>query len=67
MSSDPESFWTDILSEEPATISRALNSLSKDERSLVIEHLTRMANEPGWTPGQQRCVELALSVIEEQK
>jgi len=33
MSSDPESFWTDILSEEPATISRELNSLSKDERT----------------------------------
>jgi hypothetical protein len=60
-----ESFWADILSEEPAQISNASRHLSKTERQAIIAHLQRMAHEPGWSDGQRRRAQSALDILED--
>jgi hypothetical protein len=58
-----EAVWEALLSEEPPRIRRAWLDLPDDEASAVLEHLKRMATEPGWAEGQRQSAATALRVI----
>jgi hypothetical protein len=58
---DPQDFWADVLSGEAPRIRAALESLEPATRQAVLAHLRRMAEEPGWTEGQQRRALAALN------
>jgi hypothetical protein len=60
-----ETFWSDLLSADPARIRSAASGLSPDERQAVVDHLRRMAAEPGWSDGQRRNARAALHALGE--
>ncbi len=61
---DPlEALWSSLLSRHPDTIRTAYQTLSVEEQQAVLEHLRRMASEPGWHPEQQRSAEAALHAL----
>ncbi len=61
---DPlEQFWDAILSRQPDQIRSAFDSLDPTERQPLIDHLRRMANEPGWQPEQRISALAALETI----
>jgi hypothetical protein len=62
---DPEAFWAQVLSGDPARIRAAITALSEDERASVVEHLRRMATEPGWHPAQRQRARTALAAFEQ--
>lgn len=61
---EPESFWGEILSGRPERVLRAMAGLSSEERSRVIGHLRRMAQESGWQAGQQANARAALDAFD---
>ncbi|MGH2523115.1 MAG: hypothetical protein ACRDH2_11480 [Anaerolineales bacterium] len=63
---DLDALWDDLLSEDPARIRKAWGNLTDDETLSVLDHLRRMAAEPGWQPAQQQAAATALRVIQEQ-
>lgn len=58
-----EQLWDQLLSGEADKITSAYASLSQDEQKVVLEHLSRMANEPGWHPQQQRSARAAIEAL----
>jgi hypothetical protein len=62
MTGSPESFWSEVLSEEPARILAVLRRLGEAERQAALTHLKRMAEEDGWSVGQSRRARAALAV-----
>ncbi|MBO9308391.1 MAG: hypothetical protein J7551_01250 [Chloroflexi bacterium] len=59
-----ETFWSDLLSEEPARVAAAWSLLQvADERQAVREHLRKMATEEGWSDVQRQAARAALAVI----
>jgi hypothetical protein len=62
MTGSPESFWAEILSEEPARIQAVLRALGEAERQTTLAHLERMAMEEGWSEGQARRARSALAI-----
>jgi hypothetical protein len=61
---NPEDFWAEVLSADPDRIREALHRLPGPERASVLEHLRRMASDPGWQPGQPSRARAALEAIE---
>jgi hypothetical protein len=59
-----EELWDSLLSREPVKILKAFNSLSLDEQKSVIEHIKKMAEEPGWHPEQRNSARAALAVLQ---
>lgn len=59
-SEDLEAFWAEVLSGESARIRAVLDRLESPSRRAVLDHLRRMASEPGWTEGQQHRARAAL-------
>lgn len=61
-----ETFWEDILSRQPERIQAAFVSLSEDEQIAVLDHLKRMASEPGWHPEQVASASKALETLKHE-
>lgn len=62
MTESPESFWSEILSEDPARVLGALRGMGEAERQAALAHLRRMAEEDGWSEAQSRRARAALSI-----
>ncbi len=62
MTESPESFWSEILSEDPARVLGALRGMGEAERQAALAHLRRMAEEDGWSEAQSRRARVALSI-----
>ena len=63
---DPlQTFWDDILSEDPRKITKTFNSLTASEQQKILVHLYKMTNEPGWLSTQVQTASKAIKAIEE--
>ena len=62
MTESPESFWSEILSEEPTRVLGALRRLGEKDRQAALAHLKRMAEEGGWSEAQARRARAALAI-----
>jgi hypothetical protein len=62
MTESPESFWSEMLSEDPARILGALRGMGEAERQAALAHLRRMAEEDGWSEAQSRRARAALAI-----
>ena len=60
-----EILWYKLLSSQPELIREAFYSLDTGSRSTVINHLRRMANEPGWQPEQRVSARDALLALQD--
>ncbi|MCS6869888.1 MAG: hypothetical protein RML95_10675 [Anaerolineae bacterium] len=59
-----ETFWSDLLSEEPLRVAAAWSLLQEaEEQQAVRNHLRKMATEDGWAEVQRRAARAALAVI----
>lgn len=56
-----EQFWSDVLSEAPNRVIVRLAALDEPDRQAILQHLKRMAEEPGWSEGQRRRAAFALN------
>jgi hypothetical protein len=62
--SDPiETLWEEILSRQSERIQAAFATLSAEEKVAVLDHLNRMASEPGWHPEQIASASKALKTL----
>ena len=59
-----ETFWADMLSEEPPRVMMAWAQLEAEERATVHAHLVKMATEAGWAEVQRSAAQAALDVID---
>jgi hypothetical protein len=60
---DLEGIWDRLLSRQAAVVRTTFISLSEDERRAVLEHLQRMATEPGWQAEQCISAQAALDIL----
>ena len=58
-----ESIWERLLSRQPAQVREVYAGLSEDEQAAVLDHLRRMASEPGWHAEQRESARAALNVL----
>ena len=58
-----ESFWDALLSRQDELILKAFNSLDKEGKEAVTNHLRRMCTEKGWHPEQAASAKSALDVL----
>lgn len=58
-----ENLWDRILSRDESLIQEAFSELDESEREIIISHLKRMANEPGWHDEQRKSAQAALQSI----
>jgi hypothetical protein len=58
-----EALWDRLLSRRPAAVWDAFHSLPPEEQKAVLEHLYRMASEPGWHEEQRLSAEAALAAL----
>lgn len=66
-SKDPQEFWDQLLSGEPAGVWAAFGGLDESAKRAVVAHLGRMASEPGWQPEQRALAQAALGFLGEPK
>lgn len=59
----PENLWDDLLSRDQNRIQSAFTRLNSQEKIAVLDHLRRMATEPGWHPEQCESARAALSTL----
>ncbi len=63
-SADPlEDLWSSILSREDNKIRTAFYGLEPEEQKSVMDHLKKMASEPGWHPDQCLSAQTALQAL----
>lgn len=60
---DLEKLWNNLLSREAKKVKMAFANLDKESQQAILQHLTRMANEPGWHPEQRASAEAALITL----
>jgi hypothetical protein len=60
---DLESFWAQLLSEDPDEIQEAWARLNSYERAAVLAHLETMATGEGWSEPQRRAAQAALDIV----
>ncbi|KPL84271.1 hypothetical protein SE15_03780 [Thermanaerothrix daxensis] len=60
---DPETFWEAILSRDPQQIRATFAPLDRESQMAVMQHLFRMATEPGWHPEQRLSARKALEAL----
>jgi predicted Zn-ribbon and HTH transcriptional regulator len=58
-----EEIWSALLSRDQDEIKRIYHLLGKTSREVVLEHLKKMASEPGWHPEQVISAQKALQAI----
>ena len=59
-----ETLWDALLSRQANLILQAFNSLDKEGKEAVMNHLKRMSTEMGWHPEQAASAKSALDVLE---
>ena len=59
-----ETLWDALLSRQVDLILKAFNSLDKEGKQAVMNHLKRMSIEMGWHPEQAASAKSALDVLE---
>jgi hypothetical protein len=59
-----EELWDGLLSREPDRILAAFATLSTSEKGSVLNHIRKMAEEPGWHPEQRNSAQAALAVLQ---
>jgi hypothetical protein len=59
-----ETLWDALLSRQANLILMAFNTLDKEGKEAVINHLRRMSTEMGWHPEQATSAKSALDVLE---
>ena len=59
-----EGIWDGLLSRRPDEVRFVFSTLAVEERTAVILHLQRMANEAGWLPEQRLSAQIALQALE---
>ena len=55
MDQDPEALehlWDNLLSRNPEQVLKVFATLDEIQQKSVLDHLNRMAQEPGWHPEQ---------------
>ena len=60
-----EAVWDALLSRQPERVREAFRGLTGEERSAVLRHLRRMAEEPDWHLEQRRSAREALIALED--
>jgi hypothetical protein len=55
--------WEEILSRDSEKILAAFASLDPSDQQSVLDHLQKMATEPGWHPEQVKSAREALQTI----
>jgi hypothetical protein len=63
---DLEALWNALLSRQARAVREAFQTLNAEQRLAVLEHLQRMASEPGWHPEQRRSAQAALAALQEE-
>jgi hypothetical protein len=58
-----ENIWDQLLSRVPEQVRLAFSGLEPEEQQAILEHLRKMAAEPGWHPEQRRSAEAALEAL----
>ncbi len=61
---DPQSLWDQLLSRQAALIQAVFATLSLEEQTVVLAHLTRMVEEAGWQAEQRLSARVALDALE---
>jgi len=61
-----ETLWDALLSRQTYMILKAYNSLDKESKEAVMNHLRRMSTEIGWHPEQAASAKSALDVLEKK-
>jgi len=65
---DPlEKIWDALLSREPVRVRAMFASLDPGSRSVILDHLQRMASEADWHPEQRLSAEFALAALKEPR
>ena len=67
MNQDPETLehlWDNLLSRNPEQILKIFTTLDAIQQKSVLEHLSRMAQEPGWHPEQSLSAQIALKALD---
>jgi hypothetical protein len=60
-----EQLWDNLLSRRPESVRLAFATLDGDEQDLVLAHLNKMVNDPGWHPEQRLSAQAALAALGE--
>jgi hypothetical protein len=58
-----EKTWDGLLSREKEKIQQTFLSLDAQNQHVVLEHLKKMASEPGWHAEQVKSANVALEAI----
>lgn len=58
--------WDAILSRNIVKIRKAFEALPAEDQAVVLEHLHKMATEPGWHPEQVISACEALKALEKE-
>lgn len=61
-----ENLWDHMLSKDKKKIITSYLRLNPEEKTAVVEHLNKMANEKGWHTEQKKSAKTALLVIEKE-
>ena len=65
MTGDPiELLWDALLSRQVDQVRAAFSGLQPQEQQAVMEHLQRMAGEPGWHREQRISAQAALEALQ---
>ncbi len=63
MKNDPDIFWENMLSRDPARVLEAWEALAVEERVAIRAHLVRMTSEEGWAEPQRVSARAALDAL----
>ena len=61
-----EKAWDDLLSRDKDRVIKRFSSLDESSQKNVLEHLQRMATEPGWHSEQSKSAQSALQILSDQ-
>jgi hypothetical protein len=64
---DPEDLWDQLLSRQALQVQAAFASLTSEEQTTVLVHLTRMVEEAGWHPEQRISARAALQALSQDR
>ena len=59
-----EDFWGEILSRNKELIRAAIDRLDVIDQEVVLVHLNRMVDEPGWQDEQRISAQVALEALD---
>lgn len=61
-----ETLWDALLSRNTTQVQAAYARLDPASQQVVLLHLRRMVNEPGWHPEQVRSAQSALAALAQE-